>query len=214
MAMPDKMTPRYLRRYGFEAKTIIDVGVLNGTPFLYDAFPERKFVLVDPLKESKETVDDLWGGLDYDFHVTALGARKGTIELDIEPGRLARSTPGQRLGAVDLAEKRRVNVTRLDTITEGLEGPFGLKIDTEGHEIEVIKGATKTLKRTEFVIAEVSIKKRFRDGYRFSEMIATMAERGFEVHSFLSGLTRSPRMSDVLFLPADSPRFDMPAKDD
>ena len=213
MSVPDKMTARYLRRYGFEAPVIIDVGVLNGTPWLYDAYPDRKFILVDPLEESRVAVADLWGGLDYDFHVTALGSRKGSVEMDIEPTRLARSTPGHRFDAAAVIEKRRVDVVRLDSITDGLSGPFGLKIDTEGHELEVIKGATRTLERCEFVIAEVSIKKRFKDGYRFSEVIAAMAERGFEVHSFLSGLTRSPRMSDVLFIPADSPRFDMQAKE-
>lgn len=212
MPLPDKMTPRYLRRYGFNARTIIDVGVLNGTPFLYDAWPDRKFILIDPLEESRSAVADLWAGLDYDFHVTALGPRKGTVELDIEPARLARSTPSTRLDAAAedaLIEKRVVDVVRLDSITDGMPGPFGLKIDTEGHELEILKGATRTLQRCEFVITETSIKNRFQNGYRFSEVIGFMAQQGFEVYSFLSGLTRAPRMADVLFIPANSPRFDM-----
>ncbi|SFJ67159.1 FkbM family methyltransferase [Jannaschia pohangensis] len=213
MAVPDKLQAGYLRRYDFTAPVIIDVGVLNGTPFLYDAFPDRKFLLIDPLEESRAAVTAAWSKLDFDFHVTALGARKGSVELELEPGRLARTSGGRRIDAVEVLERRKVPVSRLDTITDGIEGPFGLKIDTEGHELEVLKGATRTLKRCEFVIAEVSIKKRFEGGYRFSEVIAFMASQGFEVHSFLSGLTRAPRMSDVLFIPADSPRFDMVSKD-
>lgn len=209
MTMPEKMQARYFRGYGFEAPTIIDVGVLNGTPFLYDAFPERRFVLVDPLEESRDAVADLWGGLDYEFHVTALGARKGKLRLEIDPRRLARSSGSRRLENGAVLAQREVDVVRLDSITDGMAGPFGLKIDTEGQELEVLRGAMRTLKRCEFVVAETSIKKRFEGGYRFSDMIAFMAAQGFEVHSFLSGLTRAPRMSDVLFLPADSPRFDM-----
>lgn len=214
MQMPDKMQSRYFRGYRFEAPVIIDVGVLNGTPFLYDSFPDAKFLLIDPLEESKEAIARFWGDkLDYDFHVAALGARKGSLTLELEPGRLARSS-GSRRAAMDAeTEHRKVDVVRLDSITDGLDGPFGLKIDTEGHELEVLKGATKTLKRCEFVIAEVSIKKRFEGGYRFSEIIGFMADHGFEAHSFLSGLTRAPRMSDVLFIPADSPRFDMKPKE-
>ncbi|MFO6465012.1 FkbM family methyltransferase [Jannaschia sp. KMU-145] len=211
--MPDKMTPRYMRRYGFEARTIIDVGVLNGTPFLYEAWPDRRFVLVDPLEESRESVAKLWPKLDYDFHVVALGAAPGSFRMDVEPGRLARSTVGTRMDADDNVTSREVEVVTLDSLTADLEGPFGLKIDTEGHELEVLRGATETLKRCEFVIAETSIKKRFDGGYRFSEVIAFMADHGFEVHSFLSGLTRAPRFSDVLFIPADDPRFDMAPKD-
>lgn len=212
MTVPDKLNASYLRRYGFAARTIIDVGVLSGTPWLYEVFPDARFILVDPLEESRASVTDLWGGLDFVFHQTALGARKGSIELEIEPSRPSRSTPGHRFAHGTLLERRKVDVVRLDTLTDGIAGPFGLKIDTEGHELEVIKGATRTLERCEFVIAEVSVKKRFEGGYRFSDFIAAMAERGFEVHSFLSGLTRAPRMSDVLFIPADSPRFDMTPK--
>lgn len=213
MAMPDKLSARYLSGYGFEAPTIIDVGVLAGTPFLYDAFPKAKFILIDALEESRAAIEDAWTGkIDYDFHVTALGAAPGTLELELEPKRLARTSGQRRTDNVEGLVHRQVPVTTLDAITLMLDGPFGLKIDTEGHELEVLKGATETLKSCEFVIAETSIKKRFAEGYRFSEVVGFMAEHGFEVYSFLSGLTRAPRMSDVLFIPADSPRFDMPAR--
>ncbi|KIT15556.1 FkbM family methyltransferase [Jannaschia aquimarina] len=214
MALPDKMSARYFRKYGFQAPVIIDVGVLNGTPFLYDAFPDSHFILVDPLEESGAAIAAKWSHLSYEFHLTAAGASPGQLDLLVEPGRLARSSASRRAGPPS-ATPRPIFVTPLDRITQGRPGPFGLKIDTEGHEIEVLKGATETLKRCEFVIAEVSIKKRFAGGYRFSDMIGFMADHGFEAHSFLSGLTRAPRMSDVLFLPADDPRFDMaprPAK--
>ena len=214
MGTPDRLTPRRLRRYGFAAPTIIDVGVMAGTPFLYDAWPDRRFVLVDPLEESRAAVAERWPALDHAFHLTALGAEPGSVEMDVVPGRLALSSPSARLdAAAGTVERRRVDVVPLDAIADPLPGPFGLKIDTEGHELEVLKGAVRTLRRCEFVIAELSIKKRFAGGYRFSEAIAFMAAQGFEVHAFLSGLTRAPRMADVLFLPADSPRFDMPAKD-
>ena len=212
MALPDKMTARYFGRYGFAAPVIVDVGVMAGTPFLYDAFPDARFILVDPLEESRDAVAATWGDrLDYRFHVAALGARKGRMTLNVPRARPVRASAAARLHDADAIERREVDVVRLDQITQGLDGPFGLKIDTEGHELAVLRGATRTLKRCEFVVAEVSIKKRFADGYRFSEVVAFMADHGFEVHSFLSGLTRSPRFSDVLFLPADDPRFDMPA---
>lgn len=214
MAVPEKLHSKYFSGYGFTAPTIIDVGVMNGTPFLYKSFPEAKFVLIDALAESEAQVAAGWSGkISYDFHCTALGAEAGTVEMDVHPDGLARSTLNTRLdGHLGTAARRKIPVVPLDDIMAAYTGPFGLKIDTEGHEISVLQGAIETLRHCEFVITETSIKKRFEGGYRFSDAVAFMASQGFEVYSFLSGLTRAPRFSDVLWLPKDSPRFDLPKK--
>lgn len=214
MALPGKLHSRYFKRYGFKASTIIDVGVMDGTPFLYKTFPEARFVLVDALSESEQLVRARWGHrINYDFHCTALGAEDGTIGMEVLPDGLARSTLHARLdGHARNGVQREIPVVQLDSLTENCDGPFGLKIDTEGHELDVLKGATKTLKRCEFVIAETSIKRRFKGGYQFSDMVAFMASQGFEVYSFLSGLTRAPRFSDVLWVPRNSARFDLMSK--
>jgi FkbM family methyltransferase len=216
MARNDKMNSVYFRKYRFSPATIIDVGVLDGTPFLYESFPDAKFILVDPLEESRDAVVKRWSGrIDFEFHISGVGEKKGELELTIPAGRRAMSTfSGDRNdGSSAASEIRRVPMRKLDDLVKGFEGPFGLKIDTEGHELSVLKGAVKTLAKCEFVITVTSIKRRFPDGYRFSEVVAFMAKHGFEVHSFLSGFTRSPRFSDVLWVKWDSPRFDMPAKE-
>ena len=68
-------------------------------------------------------------------------------------------------------ESRTVEITTLDDLKSelSLEPPYGLKIDTEGFELEVIKGGSNFLKETQFVIVEVSILKRFYDSYSFEE---------------------------------------------
>ena len=60
-----------------------------------------------------------------------------------------------------------------------------LKIDAEGSELEVIRGAAETLRHTEFIIAEVSVLPRFQGSYRFAEMIAELDAKGFEVCDIL-----------------------------
>ena len=210
--MKNKLTARYFRGYGFSSETIIDVGVLSGTPFLYDSFPGAKFVLIDPLEESEISIQKQYDGkLDYDFHLMGVGSKAATIELAVTPGSMAKASSNKRVEKETSPEQqiRKIPVKQLDTVMKSYSGPFGLKIDTEGHELEVLKGAKKTLKDCEFVITETSIKRRFENNYKFSDIITFMASQGFEAHSFLSGFTRSPRMSDVLFVPYDSPRFNM-----
>jgi len=78
-------------------------------------------------------------------------------------------------------EKREVAVKTLDTLMEeyGFEPPFGLKIDTEGFEDQVVRGATNFLRRTQFVIAEVSVAERFLESYTFAEFTELMDENDF-----------------------------------
>lgn len=210
---PNKMTSKYFRRYGFEPNCVIDVGVLDGTPFLYKSFPEKKFVLIDPLVEARAAVQKKWANrLDFDFFVCGASETSGSVELTIPEGGPARSSVGKRVNLeTSSAELRQIETRPLDEIVAEYEGPFGLKIDTEGNEMSVLRGASKTLAQCEFVIIETSIKRRFEGGYKFSDVIAFMASHGFEVHSFLSGLTRSPRMADVLFVRWDDPRTQMPS---
>ena len=59
------------------------------------------------------------------------------------------------------------------------QSPFGLKIDTEGFDYQVIQGARNFLRETQFVIAEVNVAKRYEGGYSFAEFIAIRDENGF-----------------------------------
>ena len=90
-------------------------------------------------------------------------------------------------------------VARLDDLAAGFDGPLGIKIDTEGHELDVIAGAPETLARCDFAVLEISMQKRFEGGYRFSEAIAAMAAHGFEPVEIMSGCGRAPLIADFLF---------------
>ena len=68
-------------------------------------------------------------------------------------------------------DKRAITINKLDTIlTETTKFKrVGIKIDVEGFELDVIKGASKTLKKSKFLIAEVRHNhKSFKKLYKFS----------------------------------------------
>jgi FkbM family methyltransferase len=212
-----KPNARQLGSYGFAPTTVIDIGVHNGTAFLYQGFPDANFLLIDPLAECEERVKRWDGRIRYEFKCCALGPRAGKMELNIphteSKAAVARAslrefTPAYNKSFAGM-EKREVPVKTLDSVAKGFDGPFGIKIDTEGYELEVIKGAKKTLKDTEFVIAEVSVRERFAGGYRFSELIAEMGKNGFEPLDFLTPLRPGTTDCDILFARYESPHFSM-----
>ena len=182
--------PRYLKRLGFQPKTIIDVGVGKGTPDLYSAFPDAHLILIEPVAEFRDDIDKVLSqrpGVHLEF---ALGSEPGERELRIEPERALLTSfyhRHQLEHTGDVPILRSVPVETLDRAVAGtaFSPPFGLKIDAEGSELEVIRGAAETLRHTEFIIAEVSVLPRFQGSYRFAEMIAELDAKGFEVCDIL-----------------------------
>lgn len=81
----------------------------------------------------------------------------------------------------------RLPVSRLDDLVEKhrLSGRALLKVDVEGGEIDVLKGAPNLLKNSEFVILETVIKSAFDGGPEFFDVVAYMYEHGFCVFDVL-----------------------------
>lgn len=74
-----------------------------------------------------------------------------------------------------------VEVKTLDSVLAEHEfkSPVLLKIDTQGYEANVIRGASKTLKRVDYVLLEVSFKELFRGEMLFPEILKLMESNHF-----------------------------------
>jgi FkbM family methyltransferase len=192
--------PENLRREDLAPATIIDVGVAGGTVTLYQAFPDARHVLIEPLEEYRADIEKLVDQYGAEHVETALGAEEGTAVIHIDRSRL-QSSLMTKINAEEDAEHREVPVTTLDKLVaeRGWKGPFGLKLDVEGYERHVIQGATETLRDTEFVIAELSISPRFEDDWTTGRFIELMRSYGFEVADILDA-TRA--YADVRFVRA------------
>jgi FkbM family methyltransferase len=186
-----------LRKRGFAPETVIDVGVAHGTPSLCRAFPDAYHVLVEPLREFEPSMRQQLRTVRGEYVITAVGNREGTIDIHFDPnapwtGSMLESHSAAHTGAA--RERREIELTTLDRLVErrGWVAPFGLKIDTEGFERDVIEGATAMLGQTQFVIAEVSVAERFEGGYTFAGFVALMDARGFALCDVLGGMKPSP----------------------
>ncbi len=181
----------HLRKLCPSVETIVDVGVENGTHELYAAFLEKKFLLVEPLKEFEPGIREILTRYDGDYYLGAVGERSGQAEINVQPQFLGRSSLRKRLPksvSGTTMESRMVNVSMLDSLANDyrLKKPYGLKIDAEGHELRVLEGAPQFLQDTRFIIAEVSVGPRFEDSYRCGEFIAYVEKLGFALCDILS----------------------------
>jgi FkbM family methyltransferase len=178
-----RWSPAFLKGSGFRPRTIVDVGAAYGTPQLYEAFPASFHILIEPLREYEPHLQDILEKYEGEYLLTAVGARDEKAIINVEPNMIMSSIHERTdlTSTGDQVEKREIPITTLDTLMKkhNFQPPFGLKIDTEGYEYQVIEGASNFLRKTEFVVAEVSVAKRFIESYSFPEFTEIMHRNGF-----------------------------------
>jgi len=162
--------------------------------------------------EFSDDIAKILAGRPGQHFPVALGSQPGERQIRIEPRRPLLTSfynrhALERTG--DAPILRNVPVETLDRLVAGAScpRPFGLKIDAEGAELDVIRGASATLRDTEFAIAEVSVLPRFEGSYRFAGLIAELDARGFEVCDILDiGRADSSRVTffDLVFARKES----------
>ncbi len=86
------------------------------------------------------------------------------------------------------------------------QSPHCLKLDTQGYELEVLKGARATLARVDVVLMEVSFVQINAGCPLCADVVAFMAEAGFRPFDFCSQIRRRDGVlwqADLLFIRRD-----------
>src|SRR5262249_25923659 len=129
----------------------------------------------------------------------------GTRTLLVEPGALQRSSlysydPASKSHNAGATIAREVPVTTLDTLlrNHAWQAPFGLKMDVQGAELEIIRGGARFLEQTEFVIPRSQVLGRSPGASPFGDFFAAWERGGFRVCFFRT--TVRPPSTEVKFL--------------
>jgi FkbM family methyltransferase len=162
---------------------VLDVGAHDGSwaRSLRESGYEGRIVSFEPLAEPVADRDGRW-----DWHALALGDRDGAAVFHVSANRKSsslrpmadlhvRHAPESRV-----VETRDVRVARLDSLDllEPEERAY-LKLDVQGGELDVLRGAARTLAQVRLVEAELSAAELYEGQPLIGEVIEHLRAAGF-----------------------------------
>ncbi|MBI4437188.1 MAG: FkbM family methyltransferase [Candidatus Omnitrophica bacterium] len=174
----------HVQKFPFKPKTVIDIGVGYGTPVLYEAFKEATFLLIEPLKEYEDVLQKIVRRYQGSYVLAAAGKKRGNVILHVHPVLSSSSLYEESEGRQADGSPREVPMVTLDELCseKKLSGPYLVKIDTQGGELDVLEGARGILKETEVVLLEVSLLPLFKNGPQLYDVVSAMKRWGFVVY--------------------------------
>jgi FkbM family methyltransferase len=209
---------RVYRKHAPPPQTVFDIGVGNGTPWLYEAFPDATFVLVEPLRDFAPNIDAILQKYKGECHYCALAEREGELVLHVPVGNPTGASLLSRhpdwaaykatRGDSGIVE-RRVPVTTLDSLAADASGPHVVKIDVEGAEIMVMRGGKNCIGSADLLIVEASITPRHANENDFVDIACYLKTQGFILLEIAEMATIAPynmlAYLDAVFVRLDAP---------
>ncbi|MCW8934259.1 MAG: FkbM family methyltransferase [Gammaproteobacteria bacterium] len=181
--------------------TLLDIGARNGIHGRWAEIPKLLNVFgFEPDTDECDKINENAHKLDYPLKCLpfALGNKQGesaTLNLCKDLGCSSLYQPNMPLVEqfyyghnMEIMRTLDVTINRLDDISvENDIQADAIKIDTQGYELEILKGSTDLLKNTKLVELEVEFNEQYKDQPLFSDIDLFMRSQGYA----LLGLRRT-----------------------
>lgn len=156
-----------LKAMGVPVNTVIDVGILTATGDLINAYRDKPQLLIEPIAEFEKRIREIYDNakVNYDLALVAASDTDGETTMRTNSVREGTQITHARMtNDVDApGDYRTVTMRTIDTLIaeRSFTGPYLLKIDVDGAELQVLKGAERTLQECSVVCIEANIVNMF-----------------------------------------------------
>jgi FkbM family methyltransferase len=192
---------------GFSPRTIIDVGAFEGSwsKLAMHIWPSSKLFMIEPNWENKGRLAVLAKQLGATLFSELLGQENG-LNVEFKVMGSGSSIMEERSTLPRRTEARRLRT--LDSLLKDIERPALLKIDAQGYELEILKGASMILPAFEAVLLEVAIIEINEGAPLLHDVVAFMKTRRFVAYDIVEihrrPLDHALNQVDIVFVSEQS----------
>lgn len=198
---------RALKTLGWSPRACIDVGAYHGewAAMFLDIFPDARVLMIEAQEGKRPALEQAVAaaGGRLALEVALLGAEEGR-EVEFSEMETGSSVfPESSHFPRSVVRKRLTTLDHLVARRSDHGPPQCLKLDTQGYELEVLRGATHTLSLVDAVLMEVSLVPINAGCPAFADVVAFMADAGFTLFDFCSQIRRKDGVlwqTDLLFI--------------
>lgn len=196
-----------IRKLGFTPHIAIDVGAFDGewTRMFKKIYPTCKILMIEAQKEKEAHLKKLACEYpDAEVYIGLLGAERGR-QVTFHVNSTVSSVLKEFKENLFKPEIRHEEL--LDDVFQSKyerETPDFLKLDVQGYELEILKGASQLMKHVQFILCEVSLLEINQGCPLIAEVFRFMEENNFipyDICSFIRRpLDRALWQTDILFI--------------
>lgn len=201
---------RNLKACGFDPGFTVDIGAYVGewTEQFLEIFPGKKVLMIEAQKSKKpflEEVSQKHEGINFLNDL-----------LSAADGKLVSFFENETASHVEVSKENKPDGNKnytsktLDTVIEKNNYPWPdfMKLDVQGYELEVLKGAEKCMKNCQVCLLEVTFLDLYSGDPLILEVLNFMDNKGFQAYD-ISQLMRRPfdkalYQADVFFVKKNS----------
>ena len=178
---------RLIEKHNMNIKGVLHIGAHFGEENnVYNQIGIKKRIFFEPLSSNFTRLKENLGE-EYSLIKKALGNENKEISMFVEKANSGQSSsllkPVLHLTQyphITFDDTEVVEMVRLDDSGIDLEGYNFINIDVQGYELEVFKGAEKTLENVDYIMSEINRDEVYENCARIEQLIEFLKPYGFE----------------------------------
>ena len=200
-----------LKKNGFYPRTVLDIGAYHGewTSEAIKVFPDSHFLMIEANPEKEDILASVCKKLQgVEFEIALLASESN----------LSKEFNLLENGSSVLEEFNEANGRKICLATSTVDALLGkhsiekvdfIKIDVQGYELEILRGAERYLETCEVILSEVSLMALHKNCPLLVDVVDFMDRFGYCAYDICSVATRRPYdmalwQTDIIFVKKNS----------